>query len=346
MDSLVFIDTSGKLYGVYIHKIVGGKMDHKRDIKSKVLSTLYGGIIGDLLGVPVEFRQRGTFQIEDVVGYGTYNQPPGTWSDDTSLTLCLIENMVEQGTMEDLMMKFVQYQDDGYWTPFGEMFDIGRTTVESITRFRRGILPNSCGGKSVYDNGNGAIMRLAPLTFMLHNEIDFVKKSEVIKQYTETTHAHPRSIVGSIIYVECLIRLYHSHPIEKAIQDIQDLFNENFSEEHVYQQELKHYSRIFDTDFLKTPEEEILSGGYVVHTLEAAIWCLGNSISFKEAVLKAVNLGDDSDTVASITGSLAGMCYKLTDVPITWLDQIARKQDIDELLNRFCEFCTRSATEE
>jgi len=319
------------------------KMFLAHSIKTRVLPTIYGGIIGDLIGVPVEFKKRGTFYVQDVMGYGTYNLPPGTWSDDTSLTLCLVENIIEEGNVEDLMQKFVKYQDEGYLTPYDHMFDIGRTTVEAITRFKKGARPEDCGGQTEYDNGNGAIMRISPLVFRLYNEFDFKKKSEIIKRYTEITHAHPRAIVGSIIYVELLLRLYHNNTLEESIKQISNLFNKTFEEDHVYQIELKNYKRIFNQDFFRTPQEDILSGGYVVHTLEAAIWCLGNTSSFKEAVLKAVNLGDDTDTVASITGTLAGMLYKMDGIPEEWLQKIARKQDIDKLIKDFYEFCAQKA---
>ncbi|WP_371410959.1 ADP-ribosylglycohydrolase family protein [Bacillus pseudomycoides] len=152
-------------------------------------------------------------------GYGTYNQPPGTWSDDTSLTLCLIENLIKEESISILMDKFIKYKKEGHWTQLGKMFDIGRTTNDAIIRFEEGYSPEKCGGKAEFDNGNGAIMRIAPLAFiLLYNEFDFVKEVEMIKRYTEITHAHPRAIVGSIIYIECLIRLYH---INDEIQGIE-----------------------------------------------------------------------------------------------------------------------------
>ncbi|MFP7412827.1 ADP-ribosylglycohydrolase family protein [Priestia filamentosa] len=308
------------------------------NIQKRVLPTLYGGIIGDMLGVPVEFKKRGTFHIDDVTGYGTYNQPPGTWSDDTSMTLCLVENLIEQGNLTDLMKKFVQYEEQGYLAPHGKMFDIGIATVKAIRRFKGGTPAEHCGGTSEYDNGNGAIMRIAPLSLLLDNEFNFVKKAEFIKQYTEITHGHPRAIVGSIIYIELLLRLYLNNPLEQGIKDIQLLFKENFDENHIYLKELKNYERIFQENFLEIPKEEIRSSGYVVHTLEAAIWCLGTTSSFKEAVLKAVNLGEDTDTVASITGSLAGMYYKMEGMPEEWLEKIARKDKVDELIKGFCNF--------
>ena len=122
------------------------KMALELDIKDRLMPTIYGGVIGDMLGVPVEFRKRGSYKVEGVTGYGTYNQKPGTWSDDTSMTFCLIQNIIEKGTTEDLMQKFVDYAEKGYMTPYGKMFDIGRTTVESIRRFKKGIPAEECGG--------------------------------------------------------------------------------------------------------------------------------------------------------------------------------------------------------
>ncbi|MCY9004374.1 ADP-ribosylglycohydrolase family protein [Peribacillus frigoritolerans] len=315
-------------------------------IKKRLLPSMYGGIIGDMLGVPVEFKKRGTFTINDISGYGTYNQPPGTWSDDTSLTLCLIENLIEKSDSAELMQKFVQYMESGYWTPHHEMFDIGRTTSEAIIKFKNGAPAPECGGNAMFDNGNGALMRIAPVAFILINNFNFIEKIQTIKKYTEVTHAHPRSVVGSIIYVEFLLRLYYNNSPEDAIRQTKKLFDENFDKDHIYQKELQSYSRIFEEDFFSLPQEEILSDGYVVHTLEAAIWCLGNSNSFSDAVLKAVNLGDDTDTVGAITGTMAGMYYKMDDIPKEWLEKIIRKEDIDELINQFHSFCADKAIKE
>ncbi|MES1041334.1 ADP-ribosylglycohydrolase family protein [Peribacillus simplex] len=312
----------------------------------RMLPSLYGGIVGDLLGVPVEFKKRGTFAINDITGYGTYNQPPGTWSDDTSLTLCLIENLIEESDSAELMQKFVQYMESGYWTPHHEMFDIGRTTSEAIIKFKNGTPASECGGNAMFDNGNGALMRIAPVAFILFNNFNFIEKIQTIKKYAEVTHAHPRSVVGSIIYVEFLLRLYYNNSPEVSKREVKELFDENFDKDHIYQKELQSYSRIFEEDFFSLPQEEIQSDGYVVHTLEAAIWCLGNSDSFSDAVLKAVNLGDDTDTVGAITGTMAGMYYKMNDIPKEWLEKISRKEDIDKIIEQFHSFCADKAIKE
>lgn len=306
-------------------------------LRERVFDTLYGGIIGDLMGVPVEFKQRGTFHVQDVMGYGTYNQPPGTWSDDTSLTLCLVENIIENGDTKTLMNKFLQYMEQGYLTPFGEMFDIGITTAEAVSNYKKGVPPAKCGKTGEFDNGNGTLMRIAPLVFVVMHEVDFTKRKELVHQYTEITHGHPRSIVGSIIYIELLLSLYRNNSLEVALKEVFELLQNNLQNE--MKAELNAYARIFHENFLNTPEDAIQSSGYIVHSLEAAIWCVGNSTTFKEAILMAVNLGEDTDTVAAITGSIAGMYKQLDNIPEEWLGKIVSKQKVDALILAFYEFC-------
>lgn len=306
-------------------------------MKERLFATLYGGIVGDLMGVPVEFKKRGTFHVEDVMGYGTYNQPPGTWSDDTSLTLCLVENIIEKGDTRSLMDKFVRYMEQGYLTPFGEMFDIGITTAEAVSSYKKGVVPEQCGKTGEFDNGNGTLMRIAPLVFVLINEDDFKKRKALIQQYTMITHSHPRSIVGSIIYIELLLSLYKNNSLELALNEVYTLLQNNLQDE--LHTELNAYRRIFEENFLRISEDEINSSGYIVHSLEAAIWSVGHASTFKEAILKAVNLGEDTDTIAAITGALAGMCHQMEGIPTDWLNAIVKKQEIDDLIEAFYKFC-------
>ncbi len=313
-------------------------------LKERMLSTLYGGIIGDMMGVPVEFKARGTFYVEDVMGYGTYNQPPGTWSDDTSLTLCLVENLIKQGDTASLMDKFVQYMEQGYWTPFGEMFDIGITTAEAVSNYKKGILPESCGKTGEFDNGNGALMRIAPLVFVMREELDFSKRAALIQQYTEITHAHPRSIVGSMVYSEVLLSLYRNNSLKAALQEVYVLLHYHLQEN--LKAELASYDRIFQESFLSIAEGDIQSTGYIVHSLEAALWCVGTTTTFKAAILKAVNLGEDTDTVATIAGTLAGMHYPLEDIPTDWLNKMIQKQKIDQLITTFYQACVEPEREQ
>ncbi|MED1739607.1 ADP-ribosylglycohydrolase family protein [Bacillus swezeyi] len=309
-------------------------------IKKRLFSTIIGGIIGDALGVPAEFKAR-NLNITGMTGYGTYNQPPGTWSDDTSLTLCLMENLIEENDETELMKKFAAYRE-GYWTPYGRMFDIGRATDEAIERFRRGAPIEKCGGASEFDNGNGALMRISPLAFTLWNEPDFLKRKTEIERWAFLTHRHPRSTLGCIIYIECLIELFHQHPPKEAYQKAVHLCLKNLAGTE-YENEFAAYQRILneEVDFLK--REEIMSDGYVVHSLEAALWCFLNHDRYSDAVLEAVNLGEDTDTIAFITGTLAGMHHKLEGIPEEWINALARKGDIMELCERFFQLCVKKA---
>ena len=142
------------------------------NLKQKINSVIFGLAIGDALGVPVEFRDRDTYYISDMVGYETYNQPAGTWSDDTSLSLALIEHLCEGSNLNGLMDKFVDYRQ-GYLTPFGYCFAIGVSTNQAIERYLAGVSPEKCGGSSERDNGNRALMRISPLALLLYENFDF-----------------------------------------------------------------------------------------------------------------------------------------------------------------------------
>ena len=157
------------------------KQENLESLRTMISAVIYGLVVGDALGVPVEFEKRDTYSIIDMVGYGTYNQPPGTWSDDTSLTLALMEHLGEKSDLSILIDKFVSYRD-GYLTPFGYCFDIGIATNEAIERYLSGISPEVCGGKDERSNGNGALMRISPLVFLLLKNFNLINQVKVIKK--------------------------------------------------------------------------------------------------------------------------------------------------------------------
>ena len=147
----------------------------------KIKSVIYGLAVGDALGVPVEFMNRDTYEITDMIGHGTYDQHPGTWSDDTSLTLILIRHLYENSDLHELMTKMNQYRS-GYMTPYNECFDIGIATEQAIDRFMSGHEPETCGGTSESNNGNGALMRISPLAFTLKTSDKKSKKLQNIQK--------------------------------------------------------------------------------------------------------------------------------------------------------------------
>jgi ADP-ribosylglycohydrolase len=302
-------------------------------IKEQVFGALYGGIVGDALGVPFEYKKRDSFAASSMEGFGTYNQEPGTWSDDSSLTLCLVENFVEAGDPTTLMEKFVRFADRGYWTPRGEVFDIGKTTRTAINRYLAGFPASECGPDAETDNGNGALMRIAPvaLSFMGRQDFSFAELAKAVADYAKVTHAHPRSTLGCIIYVFLLCRLSCYDSFEEALEGTIKACQSNLKDT-AYYGEMDAYRRIFDRKIPSLRREDLYSDGYVAHTLEAALWCMARHGNYKDTVLAAVNLGDDTDTTAAVAGTMAGLRHGYSGIPPQWVEMLARKEDIDRLL--------------
>ena len=313
------------------------KQENLESLRTKLSSVIYGLAIGDALGVPVEFEERDTYCIDGMVGYGTYHQPPGTWSDDTSLTLALMEHLGEKSDLKTLMDKFVAYRD-GYLTPFGDCFDIGIATNEAIERYLSGISPEECGGIDERSNGNGALMRISPLVFLLNKKSNLNEQVELIKKYTTITHGHPRSIVASMIYIFILKELFCHDSLPEVLEVVKIKLEEILTQNSDYKEEYENYFKeIFDEEFFEKSREKIKSTGYVVDTLKACLWCIGTTNSFKDAVLKAVNLGEDTDTIGAITGTLAGAKYSMESIPVEWIEKLANKALIDEKCELFFE---------
>lgn len=306
-----------------------------KGIKGKLFSGILGGVVGDALGVPVEFRQRDSYIITDMIGYGTYNQPPGTWSDDTSMTVCLIENIIEGNDLKGLMEKFLLYREEGYWTPFGKMFDIGRTTEEAITRYQGGSPITQCGGASELDNGNGALMRISPLAYTLKDIDQFQKRKGEVESVVEITHKHARSTLGSLIFIEFLIHLLHQENPLAAFDLAVTTICEELKKDDKYSREFSSYQRVFDKSIISVDRYQIKSDGYVVHSLEAALWCFFKHSNYHDAVLEAVNLGSDTDTIACLTGTIAGIHYGMDSIPEDWVAQLVKLEDLINLCERF-----------
>lgn len=304
----------------------------------KMRDVLYAGVLGDALGVPVEFQPRGSYHISEMTGFGTWNQPKGTWSDDTSMTLCLIKNLTENGDYKSLMDKFVAYMERGEWTPAGDVFDIGNACSTAVRNYAVNKLnPLECGEPSEYGNGNGAIMRLAPLILTLKNENNLQKRFDKYRNYTSITHRHPRAIVGSLIYLEILWNLQKGADIDDAILNAKLSVAQIGDEYPEYQHESAYYLRVFSSDFKGLPIEGVKSTGYVVDTLEAAVWLALNHNSYESAVLAAVNLGGDTDTIGSITGTIMAFKKQNVVLPNSWMSEIVNINFLEEIFAPFID---------
>jgi ADP-ribosyl-[dinitrogen reductase] hydrolase len=303
---------------------------------AKTLSGLMGLCVGDALGVPVEFTSRAErvqSPVTTMQGYGTWNQPPGTWSDDSSLTFCLAETLCRGYSLDAIANSFWRWYKAAYWTPRGQLFDIGTTTHAAIMRLKQGILPRDAGGKIENTNGNGSLMRILPMAYC-HKMLNFSELIARVHDVSAITHAHTRSLMACGIYISIAVALLEgADPQTAYLQSLSKL--ETIYSSREYLLEKPHFARIYSGEISKLPVTEINSGGYVIDTLEAALWCLLNSSSYSQAVLTAVNLGGDTDTTAAVTGGLAGIYYGVENIPQEWMNQIARKQDIINLATRF-----------
>ncbi|QHG19252.1 ADP-ribosylglycohydrolase family protein [Nostoc sp. ATCC 53789] len=303
---------------------------------AKTLSGLMGLCVGDALGVPVEFTSRAErvkSPVTTMQGYGTWNQPPGTWSDDSSLSFCLAECLCRGYSLDAIANSFWRWYKEAYWTPRGDVFDIGQTTHTAIMRLKQGVVPHQAGGKVENSNGNGSLMRILPMAYC-HQNLTLGELLARVHDVSAITHAHARSQMSCGIYISIAVALLEGADPQtaylQALQDIQTIYSVR-----EFLLEKPHFGRIFSGEIAKLPVEEINSGGYVIDTLESSLWCLLNSSSYSEAVLKAVNLGGDADTTAAVTGGLAGIYYGVENIPQKWMNQIARRQDIIYLAERF-----------
>lgn len=302
---------------------------------SKVQSGLMGVCVGDALGVPVEFSSRAE-RLENpvtrMIGYGTHNQPPGTWSDDSSLTLCLAESLCDGFSLDAIAQSFCRWYSEGYWTPHGQVFDIGNTTLIAIQRLRKGIPPLEAGETEEWSNGNGSLMRTLPLAYY-HKSLDFPKLIQRVHDCSCITHAHLRSQMACGIYISIAIGLLQGLEPKSAYRQGIETITSIYSQPK-YATEIVNFERILSGNIDTLAVDTIQSSGYVLHTLEASLWCLLTTSSFADAVLKAVNLGGDTDTTGAVTGGLAGIYYGIEDIPQDWIKILARKDDIVNLANR------------
>ena len=305
---------------------------------SRVTDALIGMAVGDALGVPVEFLSRETINgsVVTMLGYGTHNQPAGTWSDDSSLAFCLAESLCEGYDIHKIAQNFLKWYQENHWTPYGKIFDIGVATSQALRRVRDGDNPVLAGGASEHDNGNGSLMRILPLAFYIQGK-SIEERFKLISEVSSVTHAHIRSIISCFIYIEYTLELLKGIDKMQAFMNMRQSVNEFLKTYSICsEEEILKFHRILATPkpdlgifpIYEYPEKQIYSSGYVLHTLEASFWCFLNTQDYAEAVKKAVNLGKDTDTTGCVTGGLAGLYYGISNIPTDWLEVLARKEDI------------------
>jgi len=294
------------------------------------------GIIGlalaDALGVPLEGMPRDVLLNEPVtqmVGNLSNNMPKGSFSDDTSLTLATVDAIISKGKIDVKMIanNFVKWRNEGAYTPTGKAFGIGKTTNEAIDRIINGTKIEKCGGDGKFSNGNGSLMRMCPLIYYCnYKKMNSKKVLDTVEKVSSITHANEISILACYIYVMFGIELLNQNDFYSAYQRIRTLNYSKFSEDA-----LSKFDSILVKDVRKIAFEDIKSTGYVVDTLEATLWMLFNTESYNQAVIGAVNLGGDTDTIGACTGALAGIKYRLESMNPKWRQELLRYDYIDNM---------------
>ena len=336
-----------KREGKYTCENGGDGMD---EMKSKIKAVMIGHAVGDALGVPVEFCDRDELvdhPITDMVGYGTYPVPAGSWSDDTSMSLAAMDSL-SSGELDyfEIMINFVKWLEGGLYTPAGKSFDVGRTCLRSILNFvavcysqERGfLLPpgfdvTECGQNGEHANGNGSLMRIHPFALMAWSgrRAKFEWES-VIEKASSLTHAHERSILGCKIYTMLLFHLLEV-PSKASVRLALNMARCRY----VNSPEYHHYQRLLAGGLAELSSDEIKSTGYVVDTLEAAVWCVLTTDTYRDCVLKAVSLGDDTDTVAAVAGGLAGALYGYDGIPTAWKNTLIKGDELEAMCDKAAE---------
>jgi ADP-ribosylglycohydrolase len=315
-------------------------------------SGIMGVVVGDALGCPVQFESRkqvAQHPVTGMRGFGTFNLPAGSWTDDSSLTLALLESIRRSGGIDcvDIMDNFVRWLDDGAFTPYGYSYDVGGVTRAALQRYKRTGDPYTCGGMHASDNGNGSLMRIMPaVLYCIDKELPDGEAMDVIHRVGSLTHGHLRAKIACGLYgftakaillekgdLAARIRV----GLGKGLAYYDDFIvamDLPFEDYAARKQDLKCYDRLRDVDaFGALDADDIRGSGYVVDTLEAAVWSLLTTDSFPAALLKAVNLGEDTDTVAAVAGGLAGLYYGYDAIPGEWLAALQRRDWIEELLD-------------
>lgn len=304
----------------------------------KIKSAIYGFVIGDAMGVPVEFEDREKLMespVTNMLGYGSYDVPKGVWSDDTSMTLATIDSIIvnkNELNYNDVANKFCEWINNAKYTATNEVFDIGTTTKYSLMRYwNNNIDATKCGGTGISENGNGSLMRMLPIAlYCFYNKMEDNDIINIVRNTSSITHAHEISIIGCYMYVKYIIFILSKNNKTESYKLLQKIDYSIFNKDNI-----NLYERIIKDDISKYSLDTIKSTGFVVDTLESALRVILNTENFNEAIIGSVNLGGDTDTIAAITGSIAGILYGYDSMNKKWIKDIKNKELLNEYIYEF-----------
>ena len=302
------------------------------DMKDRYRGSLVGLAVGDALCTTVEFKRPGTFKpVTDITGGGPFGLSPGDWTDDTSMALCLAASLLERQGFDarDQMQRYVRWYREGYSSCTGHCFDIGNTVAAALHRFEKNGDPYA-GSKDPSTAGNGSIMRLAPL--VLYYAKNAAEAIHFSAQSSRTTHGAVAAVEACEYMARLMIELLNGHGKEELVRtkdgQIQLLRDATYE---------SSIARVAGGSFREKDPPDIKGTGYVVESLEAALWAFWATDNFEDGALAAVNLGDDADTTGAVYGQLAGAYYGIEAIRSDWVQKMAMRDEIITMADRLAE---------
>ena len=303
---------------------------------SIVKDGIIGHAIGDAMGVPIEFTLRENLldnPVTEMLGHGTYDVEKGSFSDDTSMEIALIDSYVkkEEFDYDDIMNNFSLMISEGKFTPDDKLFDIGITCSTAVNNYLKGTPPLESGLDDYNSNGNGSLMRILPVVYYAHyKKLKQVEILELVRKVSSLTHRHEISIIGCYLYVNYVLNIINGKDKYAALSMLKALDLSMFKEENI-----EKYHRILEDNLKDLKLNEIRSSGYIVDSLEAALWVVLNTDSYSSSIIGAINLGEDTDTIGAITGSITGILYGYNSIPKSWLESLRKREYLEQYCRSF-----------
>lgn len=310
---------------------------------SRIRAALWGFVLGDALGLPVQFEsreQRRRRPIEGPEGWGCFHVPPGTWSDDSSLLLCTLQALMTQPRNQapdpaPFVRNALNWRFQGEFTPHHQAFDVGGTTEAALHRLANGEAGYlESGDRADHQNGNGSLMRMLPLAFLPASD-NWPLNLEQTRVWSGITHAHPRAVFACQFHLDFTRNLLQGLSPLPAYEATCQLWQ---SQKKLWKREQTALNRLTSGRLASTPEKDISSSGYVIHTLEASLWCFLQGGGFQATVLRAINLGDDTDTVGAVCGGWAGLLYGEESLPPDWLKALQNFPLLERSISGFARW--------
>ena len=306
-------------------------------LEQRAQGSLLGLAVGDALGTTLEFKYPGTFEpITDIVGGGPFFLEPGEWTDDTSMALCLAASLIETKEFDlvDQLERYERWRSEGYFSSTGKCFDIGQTVSRALSTFAATKSPYS-GPTEERSAGNGSLMRLAPVPIFFNQNSK--KAIEMSGESSRTTHGNAMAVDACRYFGGLIVASLNGTSKEKLLSPLYSPI-EGYWKEHPLNEKIH---KIACGSFKEKDPPDIRGTGFVVDSLEAALWAFNKSHSFKEGALLAVNLGDDADTTGAIYGQIAGSYYGVQGIPEEWRALITEKGLIISMAKKLLDLSSR-----